>query len=81
MKQEIKLSGDVVKTVESFKYLRLGVQKYRGFEEDTKHRDKCGRIKLKDVPGVLRNKSILIMLKSKFFKIVVRTALTFGTEY
>ena len=77
---EIKLSGDVVGEVERFKYLGSVIQKDGGFEEDMKHRIKCGWTKWREASGILCDKRIPIRLKGKFYKAVVRPAMMYGTE-
>ena len=66
--------------MERFKYLRSVVQKDGGFEEDMKHRIKCGWTKWREASGILCDKRIPIRLKGKFYKAVVRPAMMYGTE-
>ena len=77
---EIMLNEDVVKEVEKFKYLGSVVQKDGGFEEDIKHRIKCGRVKWREASGVLCDKRIPIRLKGEYYKSVVRPAMMYGME-
>ena len=79
-RQEIKLSGDIVGEVERFKYLGSVVQNNGDFEEDMKHRVKCGWIKWREASGVLCDKRIPVWLKGKFYKIVVRPAMMYRIE-
>jgi hypothetical protein len=63
-----------------FKYLVSVVQKNGSFEENMKHRIKCGWMKWREASGVLCDKRIPIRLKGTYYKAVVRTAMMYGTK-
>jgi len=58
----MKIYGNEVSEVKSFKYLGSFRQKNGGFDKDVKHRIKCESIKWKNVSGVLCNKKIPMRL-------------------
>jgi len=70
---------DEAREVGSFKYLGVPiVQENGGFDEDVKHRIKCGWIKLREASGVLCDKRT--PLRGKFYKSVVRPTMFYGSE-
>lgn len=74
------IRGYLVKQVESSMYLKLVVQKYGGFEENMKHKIKCGWIKWRETSGILYGKKIPVGLKGKFYKSAVSSAMMYGTN-
>lgn len=71
--------GDVRRDINSFKYLELFIQKNCGFNENMKHRIKCGLIEWRDELGILCDERILMRLKVKLYK--MRPTIVYGLEY
>ena len=77
---EVNLQGEVLKTVEKFRYLGSTVAEDGDLEAEITHRIQAGWKNWKKVSGVLCDKRIGVKLKGKVHKTVVRPAMMYGAE-
>ena len=76
----MKLEGEPLPSVNSFKYLGSVIDGSGGCGKDV-----CGRIKVawskwSDLTGVVYDKKVPIKMKRKLYKTVVRPAMVYGSE-
>ncbi|XP_037781130.1 uncharacterized protein LOC119577634 [Penaeus monodon] len=76
----LKLGGEKLKRVRTFKYLGSMVDETAGMDKEVKFRIQNGWNNWGKVPEVLCDRRVQIRLKGKVPKAVVRPALTYGLE-
>lgn len=76
----LRLEGGVINLVEKFGHLDSVMQVDGVVEEDVTSRIRCGRMKWKEMTGVLCDKKVSFRVIEIVYKIVVRPAVMFGTE-
>ena len=76
----VLLGEDIVARKECFKYLGSVMQSNGGIDRDIDHRIQVGWQKWRAASGVLCDRKVPLKLKGKFYKVVVRPALLYGTE-
>ncbi|XP_037801351.1 uncharacterized protein LOC119596258 [Penaeus monodon] len=76
----IKLGGEKLKRVRTFKYLGSLVEETAGMDKEINFRIQSGWNNWRKVSGVLSDRRVPIRLKGKVHKAVVRPALTYGLE-
>ena len=67
-------------TVTSFKYLGSIFTSEGGSQANVNNRIIIGRMKWKEVSGVMCNRKMPVELKDKVFKTIIRPAMTYGSE-
>ena len=77
---EITIDGLLIPKAEKFKYLGSIVQQNGEIDEDINQRIKLDWQKWKNATGVLCDKRLPVRLKGKFYRMVVRHALLYGSE-
>jgi hypothetical protein len=72
--------GNILKQVETFKYLGSTVNAKGGCEEDVKNRIKAAWQKWKDLSGVVCDRKMPVGVKGKVYKTMIRTVMIYGAE-
>ena len=78
---EVTIGGEVITCTSKFKYLGSVIQSNQEIDGDVTNRIQAGRLKWRAATGVLCDKKFPRRLKSKFFRVAIRPALLYGTEY
>ncbi|XP_071704477.1 uncharacterized protein [Rutidosis leptorrhynchoides] len=65
----------------SFRYLGSMLHKSGRIDEDVTHRIKVGWMKWRAATGVICDKKIPLKLKGKFYKVAIRPAMLYGSEW
>lgn len=76
----MKISGDEVSGVDRLKYLRFVLQMNGSIKKDMNHRSSCGWMRQKETSGIFCDKNNLIMLKCKFYKVIMKPDIMCGLE-
>jgi hypothetical protein len=71
----------VVPKKDTFRYLRLMLQKNGDIDEDVSHRIKTDWLKWCEASDVLCDTRVPLKLKGKFYRTAIRPAMLYGTEY
>ena len=79
-RESIRLDGEAIRKVDKFKYLGSIISDSGSMEDEVKHRIQAGWNNWRAASGVLCDKRVPLKLKGKFHKIVVRSAMLYGTE-
>ena len=77
---ETTLDGRVIPKVAKFKYLGLIIQQNGDIHEDISQQIRVGWQMWKSASGVLCDKRVLPRLKGKVYRMVVRSAVLYGSE-
>ncbi|XP_070015957.1 uncharacterized protein [Nicotiana sylvestris] len=77
---DVRLGSQVVPKRDSFKYLGSVIQGDGEIDKDATHRIGARWMKWRLASGVLCDKKVLLILKSKFYRAVVRPAMLYGAE-
>uniref|UniRef100_A0A0V0I182 Putative ovule protein n=1 Tax=Solanum chacoense TaxID=4108 RepID=A0A0V0I182_SOLCH len=77
---KVRLDTQVISKSERFNYLRFKIQGYRLIHNDVTHYIGMARMKRRLASGVMGDKKIPPKHKGKFYRVVVRPALLYGTE-
>jgi hypothetical protein len=77
---DVRLDGQVIPKKDTFRYLRLMLQKYGDIDEDLSHRIKAGWLKWCQGSGVLCDPRVPLKLKGKFYRTAIRPAMLYGAE-
>ncbi|XP_070032893.1 uncharacterized protein [Nicotiana tomentosiformis] len=77
---EVRLDSQVIPRRGSFKYLGSIIQRDGEIDEDATYRIRVAWMKWRLAPGVLCHKKVPPKLKGKFYKVVVRSTMLYGTE-
>ena len=72
--------GNLLKQVETFRYLGAVINAKGGCEEEVRQRIKSAWMKWKDLSGVLCDKKMPVRIKGKVYKTVIRPVLLYGAE-
>ena len=72
--------GNLLKQVETFRYLGSVLNAKGGCEEEVRQRIKSAWMKWKDLSGVLCDKKMPVRIKGKVYKTVIRPVLLYGAE-
>ena len=76
----VKLEGEPLPSVNSFKYLGSVIAGSGGCGKDVDGRIKVAWSRWRDLSGVIYDKKVPMKLKSKMYKTVVRPAMIYGSE-
>ena len=76
----VKLEGEPLPSVNSFKYLGSVIYGSGGCGKDVDGRIKVAWSRWRDLSGVIYDKKVPMKLKSKLYKTVVRPAMVYGSE-
>ena len=76
----VKLGGEEIKTVTTFKYLGSMFDAEGGTTTDCKNRVRLAWNKWREVTGVICDKKVPVKLKQKIYKTVIRPTMTYGAE-
>ena len=77
----VKLEGEPLPSVNSFKYLGLVIDGSGVCGKDVDGRIKVAWSRWRDLSGVIYDKKVPVKLKRKLYKTVVRPAMVYGSEY
>ena len=77
---KVKLGGEEIKNVTTFKYLGSMFDAEGGTTTDCKNRVRLAWNKWREVTGVICDKKVPVKLKHKIFKTVIRPTMTYGAE-
>ena len=77
---DLQLGEDFIPRREFFKYLGSILQSNNGIDKDVDHRIQVGWLKWKSTSRVLCDRKVPLKLKGKFYRVVVRSALMYGSE-
>ena len=75
----MKLEGEPLPSVNSFKYLGSVIDGSRGCGKDVDGRIKVAWSRRRDLSGVIYDKKVPMKLKSKLYKTDVRPAMVYGS--
>jgi len=78
---EVVIEGAIISRVERFRYLGSIIRGNGEIDEDINHRIKVGWQKWRNASGVLCDRRIPLRLKGRVYRMIVRPALLYGTEY
>ena len=78
--EEVRLQGEILKRVDSFKYLGSTVAQDGELDAEINHRIQSGWKNWKNMTGVLCDRRINVKLKGKVYKTAVRPAMLYGAE-
>ena len=78
---EVTIGGEVVACTSKFKYLGSVIQSNGEIDGDVTNRIQAGWLKWRAATGVLCDKKFPRRLKGQFYRIAIRPALLYGTEY
>jgi hypothetical protein len=70
----------VIPKKDTFRYMRLMLQKDEDIDEDVSHRIKVGWLKWCQASGILCDPTLQHKLKGKFYRIVTRPAKLYGEK-
>ena len=76
----VKLGGEEIKTVTTFKYLGSMFDAEGGTTTDCKNRVRLAWNKWREVTGVICDKKVPVKLKHKIYKTVIGPTMTYGVE-
>ena len=76
----VKLEGEPLPSVNSFKYFGSVIYGIGGSGKDVDGRIKFAWSRWRDLSGVIYDKKVPVKLKSKLYKTVVRPAMVYGSE-
>ncbi|XP_064111289.1 uncharacterized protein LOC135218769 [Macrobrachium nipponense] len=76
----IRLGREVIKRVQKFKYLGSILEDSGSMDQEMRHRIQAGWNNWTSSSGVLCDKKVPLKLKVKFHRMVVRPAMSYGTE-
>ena len=76
----VRLDGEVIKSVDGFKYLGSTITVDGSEEREVTRRIQAGWKNWREVSGVLCDRRIPVKLKGKVYKTVVRPAMMYGME-
>ena len=77
---KVKLGGEEIKNVTTFKYLGSMFDAEGGTTTDCKNRVRLACNKWREVTGVICDKKVPVKLKHKIYKTVIRPTMTYGAE-
>ena len=77
---KVKLGGEEIKNVTTFKYLGSMFDAEGGTTTDCKNRVRLAWNKWREVTGVICDKKVPVKLKHKIYKTVIRPTMTHGAE-
>ena len=77
---EVRLDGEVIKSVDGFKYLRPTITVDGSEEREVTRRIQAGWKNWREVSGVLCDRRMPVKLKGKVYNTVVRPAMMYGME-
>ena len=77
---EVRLDGEVIKSVDGFKYLGSTITVDCSEEREVTRRIQAGWKNWREVSGVLCDRRMPVKLKGKVYKTVVRPAMMYGME-
>ena len=77
---KVKLGGEEIKNVTTFKYLGSMFDAEGGTTTDCKNRVRLAWNKWREVTGVICDKKVPVKLKHKIYKTVIRPTMTYGAE-
>ena len=77
---KVKLGGEDIKNVTTFKYIGSMFDAEGGTTTDCKNRVRLAWNKWREVTGVICDKKVPIKLKHKIYKTVIRPTMTYGAE-
>ena len=77
---EFRLDGEVIKSVDGFKYLGSTITVDGSEEREVTRRIQAGWKNWREVSGVLCERRMPVKLKGKVYKTVVRPAMMYGME-
>ncbi|GMQ09840.1 hypothetical protein CsSME_00053081 [Camellia sinensis var. sinensis] len=78
--REVKIENQELLKGEYFSYIGSIITAVREIEADVIHRIKAGWFNWRSASGVLSNKRVSTRLKGKFYRIVIRLVMLYGTE-
>ncbi|KAK9070519.1 hypothetical protein SSX86_010921 [Deinandra increscens subsp. villosa] len=76
----IMIEGQAVPLVTKFKYLGSFMQSDGDIDSDVAHRIRVGWCRWRAATGILCDRRFPVKLKGKFYKVVVRSAMLYGSE-
>ena len=77
---KVKLDGEEIQNVTTFKYLGSMFDTEGGTTTDCKNRVRLAWNKWREVTGVICDKKVPVKLKHKIYKTVIRPTMTYGAE-
>jgi hypothetical protein len=78
---DVRLDGQVVPKKDTFRYLRLMLQKNGDIDKDVSHIIKSDWLKWRQASSVLCDPRVPLKLKGKFYKTAIRPAMLYGAKY
>jgi hypothetical protein len=79
--EDVRLDSQVVPKKDIFRYLGSMLRKNGDIDEDVSHRIKIGRLKWRQVFGVLCDPRVPIKLKARFYRTTILPAMLYRAEY
>jgi hypothetical protein len=79
--KDVRLDGQVVPKKDTFRYLGSMLRKNGDIDEDVSHRIKTGRLKWRQVFGVLCDPRVPIKLKGRFYRTTILPGMLYRVEY
>ena len=77
---DVTIGEDVIVNTNKFKYLGSVIQSNGAINGDVTHCIKASLLKWRAATRVLRDKKFSIRLKSKFYRVVIRPTLLYGSK-
>ena len=77
---KVKLDGEEIKNVTTFKYIGSMFDAEGGTTTDCKKRVRVAWNKWREVTGVIYDKKVPVKLKHKIYKTVIKPTMTYGAE-
>jgi hypothetical protein len=74
------LEGQAVSRKDAFRYFMINATKRQDIDENVSHRTKAEWMKWHQASGTLYDKRVPQKLKGKFYRMVIRPAMLYGTE-